>query len=222
MKYWYTFEVEAEWDRLCLVNDAVFIGHHHNNDPESPNEWEAVGAQFKVPYVFKKLFSKEKIEFDDLCEVKSVTTKILLDFNENLPSVELEEMIKNARDKVAKGTKITKKMEGILSDWSHVSDEELDSKIAVGHNYQFVGKIGKFCPVISGADGGLLVKQSGDKYTSVTGAKGYRWMESDVVRNLKLDSKIDVSYYDELAESAIDEISKYGDYSWFIEVNDVA
>ena len=113
-------------------------------------------------------------------------------------------------------------MEGILSDWSNVSDEELNSKIAVGHNYQFVGKIGKFCPVIAGADGGLLVRQSGDKYTSVTGAKGYRWMESDVVRDLKLDSKIDISYYDELAENSIDEISKYGDYSWFIEVNDVA
>lgn len=221
-KYGYTFEVESEWDRLCLVNDAVLIGHHNNNDPESPNEWEAVGAQFKVPYVFKTLFSKEKIEFDDLCEIKSVTTKIMLDFNENLPSVELEEMIRDARDKVARGTKITKKMEGILSDWSNVSYEELNSKIAVGHNYQFVGKIGKFCPVIAGADGGLLVRQSGDKYTSVTGAKGYRWMESDVVRDLKLDSKIDISYYDELAENAIDEISKYGDYSWFIEVNDVA
>ena len=47
-------------------------------------------------------------------------------------------------------------------------------------------------------------------------------MESDVVHNLKLDSKIDVSYYDELVESAIDEISKYGDYGWFVEVNDVA
>lgn len=221
-KYGYTFEVESEWDRLCLVNDAVFIGHHNNNDPESPNEWEAIGAQFKVPYVFKTLFSKEKIEFEDLCEVKSVTTKIMLDLNENLPSVELEEMINEGREKVKRGTKITKKLESLLNEWSNVTDEELDSKIAVGHNYQFIGKIGKFCPVITGTDGGLLVRQTGDKYTSVTGTKGYRWLESDTVKNLKLESNIDTNYYDELAEAAITEISKYGDYGWFIDVNNVA
>ena len=146
----------------------------------------------------------------------------MLDLNENLPSVELEEMIKDGREKVKRGTKITKKLESLLNEWSNVTDEELDSKIAVGHNYQFIGKIGKFCPVISGTDGGLLVRQTGDKYTSVTGTKGYRWLESDAVKRLKLESNMDTNYYDELAEAAINEISKYGDYGWFIDVNNVS
>jgi len=34
--------------------------------------------------VFKKLFSKEKIEFPDLCEVKAVSTALYLDMNEGL------------------------------------------------------------------------------------------------------------------------------------------
>ena len=37
------------------------------------------------PYVFKKLFSREPIEFDDLCETKSVSTALYLDMNEGLP-----------------------------------------------------------------------------------------------------------------------------------------
>lgn len=37
-----------------------------------------------VPYVFKKLFSKEPIVFEDLCETKSVTSALYLDFNEGL------------------------------------------------------------------------------------------------------------------------------------------
>ena len=64
--YGYTFEVEDEWDRICLVNDAVFIGHTEEG-------WKATGAEFQQPYVFKTLFTHEDIEFDDLCETKSVS-----------------------------------------------------------------------------------------------------------------------------------------------------
>ena len=39
--------------------------------------WTATGEQFAVPYVFKTLFSKEEITFDDLCEVKSVAVGAL-------------------------------------------------------------------------------------------------------------------------------------------------
>ena len=77
-KYGYTFEHEATYDRLCLVNDAVYIAK------EKDGKWTATGTQFKVPYVFKTLFSKEPIEFKDLCETKSVTTSLYLDMNENL------------------------------------------------------------------------------------------------------------------------------------------
>lgn len=70
-KYGYDFEHETTYDKLCLINDAVYIAHcgHELCD----KEWIAVGAQFQHPYVFKELFTKEPLTFDDLCETKSVT-----------------------------------------------------------------------------------------------------------------------------------------------------
>lgn len=78
-EYGYTFEHEATYDRMCLVNDAVYIAKYEDG------KWTATGTQFQVPYVFKKLFSREPIEFDDLCETKSVSTALYLDMNEGLP-----------------------------------------------------------------------------------------------------------------------------------------
>lgn len=79
LEYGYTFEHEATYDRMCLVNDAVYIARYEDG------KWTATGTQFQVPYVFKKLFSREPIEFDDLCETKSVSTALYLDMNEGLP-----------------------------------------------------------------------------------------------------------------------------------------
>ena len=85
-KYGYTFEHEATYDRMCLVNDAVYIAHSCYGD--HAGEWTATGKQFQIPYVFKKLFSKEKITFEDMCETKSVQTAIYLDMNEGMPKGE--------------------------------------------------------------------------------------------------------------------------------------
>ena len=82
-KYGYTFEHEATYSKLCLVNDAVYIAKD-----ASDGHWTATGTQFQVPYVFKTLFSHEPIIFKDLCETKTVTTALYLDMNENLPEGE--------------------------------------------------------------------------------------------------------------------------------------
>jgi energy-coupling factor transporter ATP-binding protein EcfA2 len=63
--YGYDFEVETTYDKLCLVNDAVYIARKDNT-------WTAVGSQFQHPYVYKTLFSGEKLTFDDFCESKNV------------------------------------------------------------------------------------------------------------------------------------------------------
>ena len=81
-KYGYNFEHEATYDRICLVNDAVYIARY--KDGKKAGQWTATGTQFQVPYVFKSLFSREKIEFSDMCETKSVSTALYLDLNENL------------------------------------------------------------------------------------------------------------------------------------------
>lgn len=69
-KYGYEFEVEDRYERMCLVNDAVYIARDYEG------KWHATGAQFADPYVFKTLFSKEPLEFDDVTIKKTVTTSI--------------------------------------------------------------------------------------------------------------------------------------------------
>lgn len=63
-RYGYKFEHETTYEKMCLVNDAVYIAKEKDGD------WTATGAEFKHPVVFKSLFSKEQIDFKDLCETK--------------------------------------------------------------------------------------------------------------------------------------------------------
>ena len=195
-QYGYEFEHEATYDRMCLVNDAVYIAKYDNG------EWTATGTQFQIPYVFKKLFSKEDILFDDLCETKSVTSSLYLDMNENLPDVsnlekELNKVLKNSPGD-----------ENLINN--------LKEEIAKGHNYRFIGKVGRFCPIKPGCGGGLLMREKDGKYYSATGAKGYRWLEAEIVSSLGRTDDIDEGHFKEMADAAIDTIKKYGDYEWFV------
>lgn len=79
LQYGYTFEHEATYEKMCLVNKAVYIAK--TKQGREPAYWTATGAQFQEPYVFKTMFTKEPIEFRDLCVAKSVTTSLYLDFN---------------------------------------------------------------------------------------------------------------------------------------------
>jgi hypothetical protein len=185
-KYGYEFEHEATYDRMCLVNNAVYIAKY--KDGKKAGQWTATGAQFAVPYVFKKLFSKEEIVLDDLCETKEVkNSAIYLNMNERLPEGE--------------------------------------------QDYHFVGRVGNFCPIKPGCGGGELVRDAKDKdgnlkYDAVVGTKGYRWMESEMVRKLNKADDIDRSYYDKLVDAAIygdgtgknrkPGIADFGDFEWFV------
>ena len=62
----------------------------------------------------------------------------------------------------------------------------------------------------------LKDKDGNVKYDSATGAKGYRWLESEVVRNRNMEDAIDRSYYDVLVNGAVDTISQFGDFEWFV------
>ena len=216
-EYGYLFETEANFEKFCLVNDAVYVAKF--KDGKHAGEWTATGTQFQVPYVFKKLFSKEPIEFKDMCETKSVTSALYLDMNENLPDVseqekDLERIVKKAREF------------GVDMDTSgHSGDSEMDSmvgEISKGHNYIFIGKVGQFCPIKPGCGGGLLMretenKKTGEKgYAAAASSKGYRWLESEMVRELGKEESIDLSYYDNMVTEAVKTISQYGDFEWFV------
>ena len=220
-RYGYTFEHEATYEKMCLVNDAVYIARYKSEttcldgDAEISNgEWTATGTQFAVPYVFKKLFSREPIEFDDMCETKSVTSALYLDTNENLPDVTEYEKLKLLRGRTC--DQLSKKDYEILQSYSGMSDEELDEKIAEGHNYRFIGKVGRFCPIKPGCGGGLLMREKDGKYNAATGTKGYRWLESEMVKEFEKEDDIDRYYYDKLVDDAVETIAKYGDVEWFI------
>lgn len=88
-EYGYTFEHEDTYEKICLVNDAVYIAKYDkpHKDKKTGKDiyWTATGTQFQVPYVFKTLFSKEPITFQDLFETKSSSSALYLDFNEHNP-----------------------------------------------------------------------------------------------------------------------------------------
>lgn len=81
--YGVEYEIEHTWKKLCLIDNAQFIGYHDDDDPESPNVWDATGKAFQVPYIYKSLFTHETIGFEDMCTTFNVTKGSLhLIFNE--------------------------------------------------------------------------------------------------------------------------------------------
>lgn len=191
--YGFKFNHEATYEKMCIVNDAVYIAKYETKEwcqnrygyvPEENEDhgqqWTATGKQFQIPYVFKTLFSHEKIEFKDLCEVFQVSTALYLDFN---------------------GDK------------------------------KFVGRIGEFCPILFNCGGGVLLRDAGNgKFAAVQGTKRpgkipkgepetYFWLESETVMSLNKEGLIDKSYYNYLVDQAVETISQYGDFEWFISDN---
>ena len=209
-EYGYIFEHEATYDRMCLVNNAVYIAKYsddENINGKHAGEWTATGAEFQHPYIFKKLFSHEDVTFDDLCETKSVKTSLYLDFNEHLDDVT---MLEKELEKTLKKLK----QDPDYCDESRI--KELEDEIKNGHRYQFVGKIGLFAPVKPGCGGGLLMREKDGKYYSVGGTKGYRWRDAEVIKAMNEQDTVDTSYHDTLVSDAIDSINKYGDFDIFV------
>lgn len=168
-KYGYTFEHEATYEKLCLVNDAVYIAK--TKAGRRPSKWVSVGAQFAEPFVFKTLFSKEDIVFEDLCQTKQVTTAMYLEF----------------------------------------SDDD-EAMALVEPRLHFIGKAGLFTPVTE--KGGRLVREKDGVYHSVVGTKDHLWLESDMVRSLKMEDKVDMSYFNNMVDKAVEAVSKQGDLEW--------
>lgn len=202
-RYGYTFEHEATYEKMCLVNNAVYIAKYKDGD------WTATGKQFAVPYVYKTLFSREPIEFEDMCETFSVKGALYLDMNEHLPDVSTyEKQFAKAESDYKKGKLLDTTFENTC--------RELEPLIAEGHNYHFIGKVGCFCPIQTGKSGGVLYREQDGKYNAATGTTGYRWLEAEMVKELGRESDIDKTYYKKLVDDAVETISEYGDFEWFV------
>lgn len=92
-KYGYDFEHEATYDKVVLVNDAVYVAKELEGPEFDTPHYTAVGAQFQHPYVYKTLFTDDDISFDDMCEPKSVLKgRMYIDLAYDRPLVLSEHM----------------------------------------------------------------------------------------------------------------------------------
>ena len=198
--YGYTFEHEATYDRICQINDADYVARYKDA------EW-CENAYGYVPGDNKKHAGEWTVTgarfavpyvFKNLFSHEDVVFEDLCETKEVKTAIYLD-------------------MNESLPDGEH--------------DYNFVGKVGLFCPIKPGCGGAELVRQATDKdgnikYDSVTGAKGYRWLEADMVKELGKEGDIDRSYYDAKVHEAIygvhkgskqiDGISDLGDFEWFV------
>lgn len=154
-KYGYTFEIEDIFKRVALVNRAVLIGQKEDG------EWEAVGAQFAHPYVYKTLFTGEEITKEDMFETKQVKGKIYLgdDFVGRLARVYASNTgfdmwrVKDDKKGAVTGTKGFKWR--LASDFKDISDvdmnyyhglikDAIESINKVGASYKIIDRSGWF------------------------------------------------------------------------------
>ena len=184
-KYGYEFEYETTYDRFCLVNDAVYIAKHG----EPPYKWEAVGAQFQHPYVYKSLFTKEQIMFDDLCETKHVTKgAIYLDTELDRPMFMPENL--HFVGRTGRFIPVTKGTVGAGILYRIVDDKHY----AVGGTKGYLW-----------AEANVVSSQ--DDFNEDLFQRGM---------DLEMAVEIDWSYYDKLVKDAKNTIAEFGDFQTFV------
>ena len=194
-EYGYTFKHEATYEKMCIVNDSVYIAKYAKKDwcekaygyvPDDiydhEGQWTATGKQFQVPYVFKTLFSHEKIEFKDLCETFSTQTALYLDMNEKLGEDEHDY-----------------KFVGSIGEFCPI-------KPGKGGGVLLRQQDDKFNAVAGTKKPGKIPKGEIDVYY---------WMEPEMVKSLNLEKEIDKNYYNALVDDAIETISQFGSFEEF-------
>jgi hypothetical protein len=206
-QYGYDFEVEGTYQKFCLVNDAVYVAE------DEDGTWHATGAQFQHPYVFKRLFSGEGIDFKDLCEKKQVKEGVMYldDINLELYGDEyVPELVELDQENKTEGE--------LVLDYN-------------GRRYH-VGRTGLFVPV-SEELGGKLIRIKDGKEFAIQGTKGYYWVEAEMLKTLKPEALermlyervedavegtgsiadiINLEYFEGLCEKAVKTIEKFGSY----------
>ncbi|MEG0239542.1 MAG: DUF5906 domain-containing protein [Anaerorhabdus sp.] len=79
-QYGYTFEHEATYSKMALVNKAVYIAQYGWAEKEKKiGKWDATGAQFAMPVVLKRLFTHQPIVEEDYAITKQAKSPIYID-----------------------------------------------------------------------------------------------------------------------------------------------
>lgn len=210
-EYGYEFETEDIFTKFALFNDSAYLGY------TDFGEWVTKADQFKKekqPFLFKTLFTHEPYAFNDFCETKSATDGALyLDMNENLgePLDDYYDKLAKKLERVKKKNEEDPSIPAIIEELKRV---EID--IPSHHKYTFIGRVGQFTPVLPGKGGGILYRRGSDgNYAAASGSKGYRWLESEDIRDYFKDAgidammqTIDISYYQKKVDAVRDLIDR--------------
>jgi energy-coupling factor transporter ATP-binding protein EcfA2 len=187
-KYGYDFEHEATYDKFCLVNKAVYIARYGwAEKTKKIGTWDATGAEFQHPYVYKTLFTHEDVTFDDICETKQVQQGAMyLDFNYDQPM------------HMAKENRGVEDMQFVGKVGRFVPVRE-----GQGGGILYRVKDGK-ASAVNGTKGFFWVEAS--MYGKMKGIG-----EGERGKDL-----VDIDYFEGLANDAVETIRKFGDFDSFV------
>lgn len=214
-EFGYTFEIECIYDRVALVNKAVLIGHHEGEEEYGRKAWEAVGAQFAEPFVYKKLFSHEEITEGDFMNLKSVQKGSIylgerfIGKNADVYASQTgEDLLSSKEVNIAQSVqaRMMKPIDKYLPKRDYV---DLPQNVVQGNRVARIAKELKISEdLVRTIINNGYPETNITKFNSVTGTKGYKWRLSSEYRGKE---DIDMYYYKRLVDEAVDSIYDVGD-----------
>lgn len=193
--YGYGFEHEATYGKICLVNNAVYVAKYASEE-KCQELYGYIPADNYIPAddPDHSLWTATGTQFAVPYVHKTLFTHEL---------ITISDMCETKSVKTA-----------IYLDFNESLPEE-------EHDRVFIGKVGSFSPVKENCGGGLLVREAMAKdgtikYDSVTGTKGFRWVNGESIKELDKEDSIDKRYYQNLVDEAMTSIGKYCDAEAFI------
>lgn len=205
-RYGYTFEHEATYKKMCLVNDAVFIAYVGWNTKGKAEHWKAVGKEFQHPFVFKTLFTDEPISFRDLCETKQVKEGAMY---LRYPS--------GVTKQVDTGEVV------LVEEDNHVGRSGLFVPINPDQNLFQGGQLLRIKDgkeyAVAGTKGYLWAEAEmvRELQEGAIDRMVFERMEDAVQGTGSIADIIDMAYYYQLAESAAQSVAEFGDFEGFVK-----
>lgn len=192
--YGYEFEHEDTYDRMCLVNDAVYIAYVASKESKGkviPAHWSATGAEFKHPVVFKRLFTGEQIDFKDLGEKKQSRDGSVM-------------YLKNDENTYRHHIGKTGLFIPVKKEHGHTLIKFKNEK-----DYAVPGTKGYYW-----AEADVIRELAGDSVERLS-FEPFGEGEPDTG---SITDVVDMAYYAQLSEDAAQSIAKFGDFKEFVSV----
>lgn len=218
-EFGYTFELECIFDRLALTNKSTNIGHIEGKPEYDAHAWEAVGAQYAEPFVFKKLFSHEELIEEDFMTLKSSTSPIYLGdrfIGKNAyvyASLTGEELCAIREENIAQSiqTKVQKPIEKYLPkrDYEGLPLAEQEANRVAKISKELIARGFNISPErVQNIIDNNFPETKVSKRSALAGTKDWVWRLST---EYKGKDDINMGYYGKLIDDAVGDIYKVGD-----------